>query len=103
LASSRLAQAAKPDLGLGILNGSFLKELCFKLNSSISAVREPSAYFPPNTRILDFDIARAENLVLADYIAVISFQTPRYVSKTSHFVSFLSLKPEKAKIYSSLT
>jgi hypothetical protein len=50
------------------LKGRVLKELYFKLYSSISLVLYPSLYFPPNIKILDFEIATALNLVLAVYI-----------------------------------
>jgi len=62
------AQAANPDLAFCILKGRVLKELYFKLYSSISLVLYPSLYFPPNIKILDFEIATALNLVLAVYI-----------------------------------
>jgi len=63
--SSLFTQDENPDLAFGSLNGKVLNLLVFRLYSSISAVLEPSAYFPPNIRILDFDIGTAENFVLA--------------------------------------
>jgi hypothetical protein len=77
LASSRLTQAAKPERALGILKGSNLNLLCFKLYSSISAVLCPSAYLPPKIKILVLEIGTAANLVLALLIDAISFQMPR--------------------------
>jgi len=65
LPSSLLTHEAKPDLGFGNLKGKVLNLLVFRLNSSISPVLYPSAYFPPNIKILDFEIGTAENLVLA--------------------------------------
>lgn len=74
--SSLLKQAAKPDLAFGILKGSFLKQFCLRLNSSISPVRHPSACLPPKIKMRDLDIASAANFVLAAQIGATSFQTP---------------------------
>lgn len=56
--------AAKPDRALGILKGNVLKLLFFKLYSSMSAVRYPSAYLPPKIRMRVLEIGTAANLVL---------------------------------------
>ena len=95
-------QVEKPDLAFGILNGRTLKVLCLILYSSMSEVLWPSAYFPPNIRILDFDIGTAANLVLGFEIEAISRQIPLCVSKASQLMSFRSLNPEKTKMCSSL-
>lgn len=95
-----MTQAANPERGFGILKGSVLNLLNFRLYSSISEVLYPSICFPPKSKILDFDIGIAANFVLGLAIKAISFQTPLYISRHSQLNNFWSLKPEKTKINS---